>query len=200
VPDDAPYSGRCQQNPGTSSKVTSGMLNASQKRTNLAPLTDASMSSVPARFAAGWHNATERPARRANPTMMFSQSNAAPQGSTLIRHAVNEVEHLVRLVGRLRHEPVERFVFPIRGSLVATRGGSSRLLLGRKPSSSRISAGTPGRHPRRSARHRWWHCASSPRELLLADLLVRHVLITSARHEHVARIPDMMLKSVIAGE
>ena len=37
--------------PGTSSNVTSGMLNASQKRTKRAPFTDASMSSVPARCA-----------------------------------------------------------------------------------------------------------------------------------------------------
>ena len=52
VPDDAavflPVPGR---NPGTSSKVTSGMLKASQKRTNRAAFTDASMSSVPARCA-----------------------------------------------------------------------------------------------------------------------------------------------------
>ena len=58
--------------PGTSSNVTSGMLNASQKRTNRAPLTDASMSSVPARCA-GWLATmpTGRPPSRAKPTMMF---------------------------------------------------------------------------------------------------------------------------------
>src|SRR6266480_4960901 len=39
--------------PGTSSKVTSGMLNASQNRTNRAPFTEASISSVPA-STAGW--------------------------------------------------------------------------------------------------------------------------------------------------
>ena len=37
--------------PGTSSNVTSGMLNASQKRTKRAAFTDASMSSVPASTA-----------------------------------------------------------------------------------------------------------------------------------------------------
>ena len=41
------------RNPGTSSKVTSGMLKASQNRTKRAPFTDASMSSVPA-STAGW--------------------------------------------------------------------------------------------------------------------------------------------------
>src|SRR6185312_15991076 len=35
------------RNPGTSSNVTSGMLNASQKRMKRAPLSDAAMSSTP---------------------------------------------------------------------------------------------------------------------------------------------------------
>ena len=39
------------RNPGTSSKVISGMLKASQKRTNRAALTEASISSTPARYA-----------------------------------------------------------------------------------------------------------------------------------------------------
>ena len=39
------------RNPGTSTKVTSGMLNASQKRTNRAPLTLAAISRVPASTA-----------------------------------------------------------------------------------------------------------------------------------------------------
>ena len=60
------------RNPGTSSKVTSGMLNASQKRTKRAPFTDASMSSVPA-STAGWLATmpTGRPSSRAKPTTMF---------------------------------------------------------------------------------------------------------------------------------
>ncbi len=58
--------------PGTSSNVTSGMLNASQNRTNRAPFTDASMSSVPA-STAGWFATmpTGRPSSRANPTTML---------------------------------------------------------------------------------------------------------------------------------
>ena len=60
------------RNPGTSSKVTSGMLNASQNRTNRAPFTEASMSSTPARCA-GWFATTPtgRPSSRANPTTML---------------------------------------------------------------------------------------------------------------------------------
>ncbi len=48
------------------------MLNASQKRTNRAPFTDASMSRTPARNA-GWFATTpiERPFRRTKPTRMF---------------------------------------------------------------------------------------------------------------------------------
>ena len=39
------------RNPGTSSKVISGMLKASQKRTKRAPFTEALISSMPARNA-----------------------------------------------------------------------------------------------------------------------------------------------------
>ena len=58
--------------PGTSSKVMIGMLKASQKRTNLAPFTDALMSRHPA-ATFGWLATmpTVRPFMRAYPTMMF---------------------------------------------------------------------------------------------------------------------------------
>ncbi len=58
--------------PGTSSKVTSGMLKQSQKRTNRAPLSEALMSSTPA-STAGWLATmpTGCPASRANPTTRF---------------------------------------------------------------------------------------------------------------------------------
>ena len=54
--------------PGTSTKVTSGMLNASQERTKRAALTHESMSSTPA-SARGWlpTTPTEWPPRRAKP-------------------------------------------------------------------------------------------------------------------------------------
>jgi hypothetical protein len=58
--------------PGTSTKVTSGMLKQSQKRTKRAAFTEAEMSNTPARKA-GWLATTPtlRPLRRAKPTTMF---------------------------------------------------------------------------------------------------------------------------------
>src|SRR6266550_440302 len=55
--------------PGTSSKVTSGTLNASQNRMKRAPLADAALSSTPA-STAGWLaiTPTGRPPSRAKPT------------------------------------------------------------------------------------------------------------------------------------
>ena len=60
------------RNPGTSSKVTSGMLKASQKRTKRAALTEASMSRQPARTE-GWLATIPalRPPKRAKPTTML---------------------------------------------------------------------------------------------------------------------------------
>src|SRR5260370_1023507 len=60
------------KNPATSSNEMSGILNASQNRTNRAPFTEASMSSTPARNA-GWLATipTDRPSRRAKPTTRF---------------------------------------------------------------------------------------------------------------------------------
>jgi hypothetical protein len=58
--------------PGTSTKVTSGMLKASQKRTKRAALTEASMSRQPA-STSGWLATmpTGGPSMRAKPMMMF---------------------------------------------------------------------------------------------------------------------------------
>ena len=59
--------------PGTSSKVTRGMLKASQVRMNLAALIDASMSKHPAKTL-GWFATTPMvlPSSLANPMIMFS--------------------------------------------------------------------------------------------------------------------------------
>ena len=58
--------------PGTSTNVTSGMLNASQKRTKRAAFTEALMSSTPASTVGCCATIpTLRPPRRAKPTMMF---------------------------------------------------------------------------------------------------------------------------------
>ena len=58
--------------PGTSTKVTSGMLKQSQKRTKRAAFTEASMSRQPARWA-GWLATmpTDWPPRWAKPQTMF---------------------------------------------------------------------------------------------------------------------------------
>ena len=58
--------------PGTSTNVSSGMLNASQVRTKRAALAEASMSSTPASWA-GWLPTMPiaKPSRRAKPQMMF---------------------------------------------------------------------------------------------------------------------------------
>src|SRR3954447_8887002 len=61
------------RNPGTSTKVTSGMLKASQVRTKRAPFADESMSSTPA-SARGWLPTTPTtwPFSRAKPQIRFS--------------------------------------------------------------------------------------------------------------------------------
>jgi len=51
--DSAEFLLRARKKAGTSSKVMSGMLKASQKRTKRAPLTEALISRTPARKA-GW--------------------------------------------------------------------------------------------------------------------------------------------------
>ena len=58
--------------PGTSTKVTSGMLKASQVRTNRAAFREAPMSNTPA-STAGWFATmpTDWPPRRANPVTML---------------------------------------------------------------------------------------------------------------------------------
>ena len=60
------------RNPGTSTKVMRGMLNASQNLTNRAPFTEELMSRQPA-FWLGWFPTTPtvRPFIRAKPTTMF---------------------------------------------------------------------------------------------------------------------------------
>ena len=60
------------RNPGTSTNVSSGMLNASHVRTKRAALADASMSSTPA-SAAGWlpTTPTVHPFMRLKPQTMF---------------------------------------------------------------------------------------------------------------------------------
>ena len=58
------------RNPGTSTRVMIGMLNASQKRTNRAAFSEAAMSRVPANCS-GWFATTPTlmPSRRARPVI-----------------------------------------------------------------------------------------------------------------------------------
>ncbi len=58
--------------PGTSTNVSTGMLKASQVRTNRAAFSDALMSSVPAKCI-GWlaTTPTDEPSTRPKPAMMF---------------------------------------------------------------------------------------------------------------------------------
>ena len=180
------------RNPGTSSNVISGMLNASQKRTNRAPLTDASMSSTPARCA-GW--LATMPDRSAAQPREADDEVAREvlvhlEKLSVVCDRMDQVEHVVGLVRRRRHEPIERRIFAIeRVGSSARSGGGSRLLLGRNPSSSRISAqaravvvdGEMRDAAALVVRHR-------AAELFLRHFLVRHGLDdVRPRHEHVAR-------------
>src|SRR6266516_3719777 len=67
------------RNPGTSTNVRIGMLNASQNRTNREAFSLASMSSVPARTF-GWFATTPtlRPSSRAKPITMLSAHSGKP--------------------------------------------------------------------------------------------------------------------------
>ena len=75
--------------PGTSTKVTIGILKQSQKRTKRAPLRDASLSSTPARNI-GWLATMPmvRPSMRAKPVTMLRAkvswiSKKSPSSTTL---------------------------------------------------------------------------------------------------------------------
>ena len=63
--------------PGTSTNVSTGMLNASQNRTKRAAFSEASMSRVPANCI-GWLATTPTgcPSTRPKPTMMFGANSA----------------------------------------------------------------------------------------------------------------------------
>ena len=151
------------------------------------------MSSVPARYA-GWLATmpTGRPPSRAKPTTMLLRVVLVHlEEVAVVGDRVDQVEHVVRLVRRRRHQRCRALRPRDRADRrSALRGGSSRLLSGMNDSSSRISA----MHSRvvfdgevRDAallvvRHR-------AAEVFLGDVLVRHGLDhVGAGHEHVARL------------
>ena len=78
-------------NPGTSTSETSGMLKASQKRTNRPALNEASLSSTPA-STAGWlaTNPTVWPPRRPKPQMMLRANPAC----TSMNSAPSRIERM----------------------------------------------------------------------------------------------------------
>src|SRR5580692_5243510 len=94
--------------PGTSTKVTMGMLKASQNRTNRAALREASLSSTPA-STIGWlaTKPTVRPAMRPKPVTMFLAKVA------LVDDLQDQFLHVVGLVGMIGDQRVQGHVDPL---------------------------------------------------------------------------------------
>ena len=85
------------------------MLKASQNRTKRAPLTEASMSSTPARCI-GWFATTPtgRPARRMNPTSRLRREGGVDlEELPFVGDPPDELPHVVGLVRLLRNEGVQ---------------------------------------------------------------------------------------------
>src|ERR1035437_7623077 len=196
--------------PGTSSKVTSGTLKASQKRMNRAAFTLALMSSTPARTA-GWLATmpTLCPPRWAKPTMMFAAnslctSTNSPSSITRLRTSCMSYG-LFALSGTTSSSAASRRSC---GSVPAPRGGGSTLVDGMEGHSGRGAAGRCVHIVRRNEAEQ----RADPRdalelagarevghaahlavrlgaaELLHRDVLVRHRLHdVRARHEHERR-------------
>src|SRR5678816_3460156 len=192
------------RNPGTSSNTTSGMLNASQNLTKRAPLSDASMSSVPA-STAGWFatSPTVLPSSRANPTTRLRAYSSCsttnrPSSTTMRISSVMSYGWLGLSGTRLLSRSSAR-----EGSSVGGRaGGSSMLFEGRYDISSRM-------RPRQALSSATAKCATpdtaacvwAPPSCSLVTSSCVTVLMTSGPVMNMYDVPStMMLKSVIAGE
>ena len=121
------------KNPGTSTNVTSGMLNASQNRTKRAAFTDASMSSTPARtIGCCATTPTLRPSRCAKAQMMLRAqpswtSSISPSSNT--RRIASFMSYgLLAASGTSASSPES---WRSDGSSVGTSGAGSRLFDGR---------------------------------------------------------------------
>src|ERR1044072_1669366 len=119
------------RNPGTSTKVTSGTLNASHVRTKRAALTDASMSSAPASTAGCWADA---PAGPPPETRDPDQDVRGPGGlnlqeRTVVHHAPDDVVHVVRPRRVVGHDGVELGVHPIARVVARAGGGVGEVVL-----------------------------------------------------------------------
>ena len=122
--------------PGTSTKVSTGMLKASQVRTKRAAFSEASMSRHAGELhRLVGHDADRAPSTRPKPTMMFGANSALDlEELAVVEHVLDHRVHVVRLVGGVRDQRVEREVVSVlaRAGLAAgRRAGRSRLLLGR---------------------------------------------------------------------
>ena len=107
-------------------------VEASQVRTNRAALTDASMSSAPARTAGCCATIpTLRPPSRANPTMMFcAQPGWISRNVAVVDDATQDVVHVVRHPRIVGDDRVERDVHPVgRIGRVATIDGRREIVL-----------------------------------------------------------------------
>ena len=120
--------------PGTSTKVSTGTLKASQVRTNRAAFSLASMSSVPAKCS-GWlaTTPTDRPSTRPKPHRMFvancsCTSRNSPSSRTLsttVRMSYGTFEESGTNVSSSGSNSAST------SATGGSAGGSSRLLLGR---------------------------------------------------------------------
>ena len=192
------------RNPGTSTNVTSGMLNASHVRTNRAAFSDASMSSVPA-STLGWLATipTARPSSRANPITTFIAQN----GKTSKKSPSSTMRRITSCMSYgSRAESGITCVSPSSwrsgSSTGANDGASSRLFDGRYDSRWRTIA----RHSSSS----WLTNDATPERLacVIAPPSSSNVtsspvtaLITSGPVMNMCEVSrTMKVKSVIAGE
>ena len=122
--------------PGTSTNVSTGTLNASQVRTNRAAFSAALMSSVPARCR-GWFatTPTARPVDPAEPGDHVGRVELVHrQEHPVVEHGVHHVGHVVRLVGRVGDQRVQREIGVGEldvGRRHGSSGGRERLFDGR---------------------------------------------------------------------
>ncbi len=122
--------------PGTSTKVTSGTLNASHVRTNRAALFEESMSSTPA-SERGWLPTmpTEWPPSRAKPQTMFSAQRSCTSRnspSSITRRITSCMSY--GLFGWSGMSVSSSGSSRSRGSVGAANGGCSALFWGRNES------------------------------------------------------------------
>src|ERR1035437_868234 len=165
--------------PGTSSKVTSGTLKASQKRMNRAAFTLALMSSTPARTA-GWLATmpTLCPPRWAKPTMMFAANSLCTSTNS------------PSSITRLRTSCMSYGLFALSGTTSSSAAGRCVHIVRRNEAEqradSRDALELAGAREVGHAAHLAVRLGAA--ELLHRDVLVRHCLHdVRARHEHERR-------------